>query len=138
MAVSGFDHIALPSHNPIAMMEFYRTLGFGVPDEHLWRDTPHPRLAITCGNQKINLHEPAEWQDPGFTLRGPTALPGCGDLCVVWDGTLEELQAALQRAGAVVITGPVERIGGRDQGRAKGMSVYTRDPDQNLLEFIIY
>jgi hypothetical protein len=32
----------------------------------------------------------------------------------------------------------VERIGGRDGGRAKGISVYVRDPDSNLLEFIIY
>ena len=31
-----------------------------------------------------------------------------------------------------------ERRGGRDDGRAVGHSVYTRDPDGNLLEFIIY
>ncbi len=40
--------------------------------------------------------------------------------------------------GARVIEGPVERDGGRDGGRAKGTSLYVRDPDANLLEFMIY
>jgi hypothetical protein len=30
------------------------------------------------------------------------------------------------------------RIGGRDNGSANGTSVYARDPDSNLLEFMIY
>ena len=84
------------------------------------------------------LHPPERWQDPRFTLRAPAARPGCGDFCFVWQGTLEALLAALGRAGAAVEAGPVERVGGRDHGRAKGTSVYTRDPDGNLLEFISY
>ncbi len=44
----------------------------------------------------------------------------------------------LDRAGAKIIEGPIERIGGRDNGRAKGTSTYLRDPDSNLLEFIVY
>ncbi|HLF91493.1 MAG TPA: hypothetical protein VI451_21290, partial [Anaerolineales bacterium] len=97
-----------------------------------------PRLVIQCGDQKINLHEPAEWQDANFTLRGLAARPGCGDLCFVWEGALVALEAVLQQAGAPVIVGPMERFGGRQRGQAKGLSVYTRDPDGNLLEFIIY
>jgi catechol 2,3-dioxygenase-like lactoylglutathione lyase family enzyme len=37
--------------------------------------------------------------------------------------------------GANVEEGPIDRRGGR---RTTGSSVYTRDPDGNLLEFIIY
>ena len=33
---------------------------------------------------------------------------------------------------------PVPRIGGRGAGTGQGISVYTRDPDDNLLEFISY
>lgn len=47
-----------------------------------------------------------------FTLRGPTARPGCGDLCLVWSGTIEALKSTLQRAGAAIEEGPVERVGG--------------------------
>ena len=138
MTISGLDHVALPTQDPTAMMEFYGALGFMVPDAHLWRNVTNPMLVIVCGDQKINLLEPAEWQDEQFTLRGPTARPGCGDLCFVWSRTLEALHAAFRRAGAAVIAGPLERFGGRNHGQARGSSIYTRDPDGNLLEFIIY
>jgi len=41
----------------------------------------------------------------------------------------------LDRAGAKIEVGPVPRAGGR---RKIGSSVYVRDPDGNLLEFMIY
>jgi catechol 2,3-dioxygenase-like lactoylglutathione lyase family enzyme len=41
----------------------------------------------------------------------------------------------LEQAGAKVIEGPGPRQGGR---RKTGYSVYVRDPDGNLLEFMIY
>ena len=41
----------------------------------------------------------------------------------------------LNRAGAKVIEGPVGRQGGR---KKSATSVYVRDPDGNLLEFMIY
>ena len=63
------------------------------------------------------------------------ATPPCGDLCFVWDGTPDALQAALAGAGAEIEEGPVGRKGGR---RTDATSVYTRDPDGNLLEFMIY
>ena len=83
----------------------------------------------------INFHRPSLWQNATFTLRAPAARPPCGDLCFVWDGTPDALKAMLEKAGAGVITGPVGRLGGR---QTTGSSVYVRDPDENLLEFIIY
>jgi catechol 2,3-dioxygenase-like lactoylglutathione lyase family enzyme len=70
-----------------------------------------------------------------FTNRAPAAVPPCGDLCFVWEGTAESVKAVLDRAGAKVGLGPVPREGGR---RKTGSSVYVRDPDGNLLEFMIY
>jgi catechol 2,3-dioxygenase-like lactoylglutathione lyase family enzyme len=120
------------------MLRFYRAIGFVVPSPEEWAARGEIFFTIVFGNNKINVHAPALWQNQGFTLRGPTAQPGCGDFCFVWDGTLDELRAMLRAAGATVEEGPVERVGGRDAGRAKGTSVYTRDPDRNLLEFIVY
>ena len=74
------------------------------------------------------------WQNEDFTLRGPSARPGCGDLCFVWSGSRAALDERIAAAGAEVIAGPVELEG----ARGRGTSVYLRDPDQNLLEFITY
>ncbi len=126
--VRGFDHVSLPMRNTDAMVAFYRSLGLQVAENaHV--------VSVYVGDQMINLHRPETWQQPGFTLRAPAAEPPCGDLCFLWDGSAEALHALLRRAGAPIVEGPVERQGGR---RAAATSVYVRDPDGNLLEFMIY
>ena len=127
-SVSGFDHVALPMQNSDAMLAFYRSLGFQT------RESANA-VSVYIGSQMINFHRPVLWQNSTFTLRAPGAKPPCGDLCFVWDGTAASLKATLDRAGATIEVGPVDRPGGR---RKTGSSVYIRDPDGNLLEFMIY
>src|SRR3954464_7211831 len=138
MAIEAFDHVALPPADPGALVDFYRRLGFDVVGERAWREGRAPFVALALGNAKINVHDPALWRDGRFTLRGPTAQPGCGDLCFVWSGTPEEAAALVAAAGGELVEGPVERVGGRGGGRTTGTSVYTRDPDGNLVELIAY
>ncbi|MDZ7729076.1 MAG: hypothetical protein U5Q44_13240 [Dehalococcoidia bacterium] len=59
-------------------------------------------------------------------------------MCFAWEGSLLDLERLLEQAGAPIEEGPVERVGGRALGTGTGVSLYTRDPDGNLLEFIIY
>ena len=121
--------MALPLQNVDAMIAFYRALGFEVEDNN-------PQVCVVrFGSNMINFHRPALWQRENFTLRAPKATPPCGDLCFVWDGTPAALKAALDRVPVKVEEGPVNRVGGR---RTNGSSTYVRDPDGNLLEFIIY
>ena len=127
-SVRGFDHVALPMQNTEAMITFYRGLGFEVVENE-------NACSVYIGTQMINFHRPALWQRESFTLRAPAAKPPCGDLCFVWDGTPASLKAMLEGAGAKMIEGPVERRGGRKKAAS---SVYVRDPDGNLLEFMIY
>ena len=130
-AVSGFDHVAVPMRNAEAMVRFYRALGFQVREgERI--------CSVHFGDHKINFHRPALWQGGEFMLRAPAAEPPCGDFCFVWEGSAEALMARLDAVGAEVIVGPVGRQGGRNGGTARGTSRYVRDPDDNLLEFIIY
>ncbi|MCE2391276.1 MAG: VOC family protein [Proteobacteria bacterium] len=140
MAIAGFDHIALPTANTERFLSFYKALGFGTEHEQEWRRGDYPIVSITFGDNKINVHTEALVPLRGSPqyLRGPTAEPGCGDLCFVWEGGIDALLRRLQETGTEPIEGPVERIGGRGAGSGRGVSVYLRDPDQNLLEFISY
>jgi catechol 2,3-dioxygenase-like lactoylglutathione lyase family enzyme len=126
--IRGFDHVALPMEHTEEMLAFYRGLGLQVIENA-------NACSVYIGSQMINFHRPAHWQDKAFRLRAPAAKPPCGDLCFVWDGAPESLKAMLDRAGAKVVEGPVERQGGRKKA---GSSTYVRDPDGNLLEFLIY
>lgn len=133
MSVRRLDHVAVPVAEMAPMIDFYSSIGFTIDDEHA------PILYSACqGDMKINLHAPKLWQSAKFDLRGPTAAPGCGDLCMVWDGAADDLEFVLAAASVEVIEGPVERVGGKGRGTATGISRYCRDPDGNLLEFIIY
>jgi catechol 2,3-dioxygenase-like lactoylglutathione lyase family enzyme len=89
------------------------------------------RYAYRFGDQQLNLHGPGV--DPHPVARIPVA-PGNSDLCFVWDGPIEEAVAHLERQGVEIELGPVPRSG----ARGAGTSVYFRDPDGSLLEFISY
>jgi len=126
--IRGLDHVAVPMQDTAAMLAFYRGLGLEI--------TETPRAcSVHFGAQMINFHRPGTWQDPSFTLRAAGTKPPAGDFCVVWEGTQGELEALLDRVGARIEEGPVERRGAR---KAMASSIYTRDPDGNLLEFMKY
>ena len=138
MPLKSFDHVVIPTADPEAILAFYKRLGFTAIREEEWRAGTSRVFSLAFGDNKINVHPPEVWQSGNFTLRGPTAVPGCGDFCFVWDGTVEEAAAWLKAAGVDVIEGPVKRDGGRALGSGIGTSLYTRDPDGNLLEFMAY
>ena len=89
------------------------------------------RWSYRFGDQKLNLHGPGI--DATSVARVPVP-PGGSDLCFEWPGEIETAQEHLRRHGVEVEMGPVERRG----ARGVGMSLYFRDPDGSLLEFISY
>jgi catechol 2,3-dioxygenase-like lactoylglutathione lyase family enzyme len=134
MPTAGIDHIAMPTANAERLIAFYKKLGFPINNEEEWRTGTARTFSIQVGDSKINVHP----EGHTASLRGPTATPGCADICFVWDGTVEECQQLLQGAGVEVIQGPVQRAGGRGRGTTPSLSLYLRDPDENLLEFMTY
>ena len=134
MPTVGIDHIAMPTANAERLIAFYKKLGFLINNEDEWRAGNVPAFSIQVGDSKINIHP----EGHTASLRGPTAVPGCGDICFVWDGTVEECQKMLADAGVEVIRGPVQRPGGRGRGTVPSLSLYLRDPDENLLEWMVY
>jgi catechol 2,3-dioxygenase-like lactoylglutathione lyase family enzyme len=134
MPTVGIDHIAMPTANAERLLTFYKRLGFLINNEEAWRAGRVPTFSIQVGDSKINVHP----EGHTASLRGPTATPGCADICFVYEGTVEECQKMLQEAGVAIISGPAPRAGGRGRGTIPSLSLYARDPDENLLEWMIY
>ena len=88
------------------------------------------RTALAFGHQKINLHEVGKEFEPKANV--PT--PGSADFCLVTNTPIEEVVRHLEAIGERIVEGPVARTG------AIGaiLSVYLRDPDQNLIELSNY
>ncbi|HEY1517563.1 MAG TPA: VOC family protein [Solirubrobacteraceae bacterium] len=87
--------------------------------------------AYRLGSEQLNVHGPGVDAHP--LARVPVA-PGNSDLCFEWAGPIDDALRHLDRKGVRVEEGPVTRNGARGEGR----SVYFRDPDGSLLEFISY
>jgi catechol 2,3-dioxygenase-like lactoylglutathione lyase family enzyme len=88
-------------------------------------------FAYRFGDQQLNLH------GPGFVPAEVARLPvqpGNSDLCFEWPGPIADAIAHLGRCAVAVERGPIERFG----AKGPGTSVYFRDPDGSLLEFISY
>jgi len=90
------------------------------------------RWAYRLGDTQLNVHGPGV--DVSTNVARLPVQPGNSDLCLVWPGPIEEAIEHLRRHGVEIETGPVERLGARDHGT----SVYFRDPDGSLLEFLSY
>jgi catechol 2,3-dioxygenase-like lactoylglutathione lyase family enzyme len=96
---------------------------------------PHgvpPRVAYRFGDTQLNVHGPGV--DLSANVARLPVQPGNSDLCFVWPGPIEGAMAHLASQGVEVETGPVARLG----AKGDGVSVYFRDPDGSLLEFISY
>jgi catechol 2,3-dioxygenase-like lactoylglutathione lyase family enzyme len=90
------------------------------------------RFAYRLGDTQLNVHGPGV--DVGSLVGRLPVRPGNSDLCVVWAGPIEEAVAHLGSQGVEVESGPIATFG----AGGRGTSVYFRDPDGSLLEFISY
>jgi catechol 2,3-dioxygenase-like lactoylglutathione lyase family enzyme len=90
------------------------------------------RFAYRLGDTQLNVHGPGV--DAGSNVARLPVQPGNSDPCFVWSGPIADAVEHLRTRGIDVETGPVARFG----AHGTGVSVYFRDPDGSLLEFISY
>jgi catechol 2,3-dioxygenase-like lactoylglutathione lyase family enzyme len=125
--VAGLDHAVIAVGDWEISNRFYRDV---VGAEVALVDGG-PQARYRFGEQQLNVHGPGMDPHPVGRIR---AAPGMADLCFVWTGTIDEAIDHLARQDVPVEEGPVPRSGARGEGE----SVYFRDPDGSLLEFIVY
>ena len=87
--------------------------------------------AYRIADAQLNLHGPGVDAYPVARL---PVQPGNSDLCFEWHGPIAEAVAHLERCTVPIELGPIARFG----AKGSGTSVYFRDPDGSLLEFISY
>ena len=87
--------------------------------------------AYRFGDTQLNCHGPGIEANPVARL---PVQPGNSDLCFEWKGPIADAVAHLGRCQVPIHRGPLERFG----AKGPGTSVYFRDPDGSLLEFISY
>jgi catechol 2,3-dioxygenase-like lactoylglutathione lyase family enzyme len=121
------DHVVIHVSDWARSNAFYRD----VLGAELRGDDPDGPSRYRFGANQLNVHGPGVEAQPVARL---PVQPGNSDLCFVWDGPIETAVEHLERHGVPVDEGPVPRSG----AGGDGTSIYFRDPDGSLLEFISY
>ena len=120
MKVKSIDHIVIP------VSDIHQSLHFYTEILGMEADTSHQRFALKFGNQKINLHVGKAQFLPA--AKCPTF--GSTDICLLADGSIEDIKAEVTSKGIEIECGIVQRQGAQGSIR----SIYFRDPDGNLIE----
>lgn len=125
MKIEKLDHLVLTVKDIPTTCRFYsEVLGMKVIT---FDDS---RKALSFGQQKINLHQKGHEYEPKALY--PT--PGSADLCLVTKTPLDEVIEQLHSQQVPIEQGPIEKHG----ALGKIISIYLRDPDQNLIEISNY
>jgi len=125
MRVDRLDHLVLTVADLDVSIDFYtrilgmRAVTFG-----------DGRRALRFGRSKINLHLAGQEFEP----KAARPTPGSADLCLVSPDAPDQVVAELREAGVAVVEGPVPKTG----ALGDMISVYIRDPDDNLVEIAHY
>lgn len=125
---SSLDHLVLTVKDLEATIKFYeKFLGMRHTS---FTSGGVQRHALAFGKQKINLHVSGKEFEP----KAQNVQPGSGDLCFLIDEQVDHVVKQLHAEGLEVLEGGgvVNRTGARGKLR----SVYIRDPDGNLVEYV--
>lgn len=127
------DHAVIAVSDPDRSDAFYRDV-LGAEVIRLGAEYRVYRI----GDAQLSVHTPGLEKDPAsakFLIRAKDPVrPGNSDLCFEWSGAMADAVAHLAACGIAPEAGPRESFG----AKGKGDSVYFRDPDGTLLEFIVY
>ena len=121
IVIDSLDHIVFTVRDIEATLAFYRDVLGMKPVTFA-----DGRRALHFGVQKINLHVAGREFEP----KAKAATPGSADVCFLTSTPIERVVETLRDKRIPIVEGPVPKTGA--QGSL--LSVYVRDPDENLIE----
>ena len=124
--ITAIDHIVITAQDMDKTIHFYCDILGMTLQRFSPPDGSADRVAVSFGQQKINLHDAASPYIPH--ARHPVA--GAVDICFLSDVTVENWCKRFEDFSVSIENGPVSKTG------ATGplWSIYVRDPDGNLIE----
>jgi len=121
MNIEQLDHLVLTVRDINKTIDFYaRVMGMEIIT---FGDN---RKALRFGQQKINLHLVGHEIEP----RADQPIPGSADLCFISSTPMQDILQHLKSCNIDPLMPPDTRTGATHQL----LSVYFRDPDNNLIE----
>lgn len=125
---SALDHLVLTVKDLDASIKWYeKYLGM---QHTAFSSGGVERHALKFGQQKINLHVSGKEFEP----KAQKVQPGSGDLCFLIEDQVDDVLQRLKGDGIEILEG--EKVVDRTGARGKLRSVYVRDPDGNLIEYV--
>ena len=127
--ILGIDHVAFAAADLEVTCEFYDRL-FGART-HLDYAPEGKSLVrqIALGGALLSIHQAGNGLE--LVARHPTI--GGADICLRWSGSIESAAELLRAHKIPIVDGPSQR---RTADGLPALSIYFRDPDDNLLELM--
>ncbi|MET0370088.1 MAG: VOC family protein [Sphingobium sp.] len=127
--IAGIDHVAITVADVDRSCAFYdKIFGAKGRTERVVEGVVLVRQ-IAIGGALFSVHR----LDNGLRPVAAHPTPGSADICLRWQGAIDPVVDLLRLAGVAIVEGPVDRI---DAHGLPGLSVYFRDPDDNLIEIM--
>ncbi|MCZ4344076.1 VOC family protein [Sphingomonadaceae bacterium G21617-S1] len=129
IAIAFIDHIAITAADIDRSCRFYESVLQARIVHEFVKDGVLLARQMRAGGAMFNVHKAGN----GVTLAAARPTPGAIDICFRWDAPIQSAIEHLISCGVIIVEGPCPRIASSGE---TGMSVYFRDPDANLLEFL--
>lgn len=130
MPIRTIDHVVVMASDIERSIAFYRdTLGGETPFAAAYNAGKLSVMPVRLGGAVVNVQK---LDEPAYIV-AERLEAGTVDVCFRWDGDIQTAVDFLTERGVEIIEGPVPRPAADG---VWGHSVYFRDPDGNLLEFL--
>ena len=124
--IVAIDHIVLTVHDLAKTISFYcDVLGMEL-ETFLPFEGGEERKSLRFGDYKINIHH----ENSPYEPHALNPISGAIDICFISSRSIDDWKSIFDKKSIKIELGPIKKAG----ANFPIMSIYVRDPDQNLIE----